>query len=57
MEKLQETVEQNVQNELKHYQGTTKKKLKTLKQLNELRENLNKLQNEIKRTIKRRHME
>jgi hypothetical protein len=38
MEKLQETVNQNVQDKLKQYQDTTNKKLKkTQKQLNELR--------------------
>jgi predicted nuclease with TOPRIM domain len=53
MEKLQEIVKQNIQNDLKQYQDTTNKKLKnTQKQLSELREDFNKHQSETKETIK-----
>jgi hypothetical protein len=54
MEKLQESVKQNIQYKLKEYQGTTNKKLnKTQKQLNELREDINKLQSETEAMIKK----
>jgi uncharacterized protein involved in exopolysaccharide biosynthesis len=54
MEKLQDTVKQKVQNELTQYQNTTNKKLeKTQKQLNELGQDFEKLQSEIKDIIKR----
>jgi uncharacterized membrane-anchored protein YhcB (DUF1043 family) len=57
MKKLQETVTQNIQNELKQHQDTTGKTLKkTQKQLNELRENFNKHQSETKESIKKRYM-
>jgi cell division protein FtsX len=57
MEKLQETVKQNVQNEINQYQDTTNKKFeKTQNQLNELREHFNKFQSETKDTIKKRYM-
>jgi succinate dehydrogenase/fumarate reductase flavoprotein subunit len=43
LEKLQDTMNQNVQDALKKYQDTTNKKLeKTQKQLNELREDFKK---------------
>jgi esterase/lipase len=45
MKNLQDIVKQKVQDELKQYQDTTNKKhVKTQKQLNELREEFNKLQ-------------
>jgi hypothetical protein len=57
MEKLQDTVKQKVQDECKQYQNTTNKKLeKTQKQLNELREDFNKVQCETKETIKKRYV-
>jgi hypothetical protein len=57
MEKLQDVVNQKVQDALKKYQDTTNKKLdKTQKQLNELRENFDKLHSETKKTIKKRYM-
>jgi hypothetical protein len=44
IEKLQEMIKQNVWDKLKKYQDTTNKKLgKIQKQLNELREDFNKL--------------
>jgi hypothetical protein len=53
LEKLQELVKQNVQEELKQYQHSTNKNLeKTQIQLNELREDINKLQSEKTGTIK-----
>jgi hypothetical protein len=54
MEKQQEMVKQNVQDEFKEYQDTTNKKLeKTLQQLNELIEDFNKHQSETKETKKK----
>jgi hypothetical protein len=54
MEKLQDTVNQKVQDALKKFQDTTNKKLeKTQKQLNELREDFNKHQSETKESIKK----
>jgi predicted nuclease with TOPRIM domain len=55
MEKLQEMVKQNIQNQLKECQDITNRKLeKTQKQLNELTEDFNKLQSETKETLKKR---
>jgi hypothetical protein len=54
MKKLQEMVKQNVEDEIKHH-DIIKKLEKTQKQLNELREDLNKLQSEMKETIKKRN--
>jgi uncharacterized membrane-anchored protein YhcB (DUF1043 family) len=57
MKKLQDTINQKVQDPLKKVQDTTNKKLeKTQKQLNELRGALNKHQSETKETIKKRYM-
>jgi type I site-specific restriction endonuclease len=57
MEKLQDMVNQKVQDALKKYQDTTNKKLEKMqKQLNELREDFDKLQSETKETIKKRYM-
>jgi type I site-specific restriction endonuclease len=57
MEKLQDMVNQKVQDALKKYQDTTNKKLEKIqKQLNELREDFDKLQSETKETIKKRYM-
>jgi ubiquitin len=57
LEKLQDTMNQNVQDALKKYQDTTNKKLeKTQKQLNELREDFNKPESETKETRKKRYM-
>jgi hypothetical protein len=55
MEKLQHMGNYKVQHELKKYQDITSKKLeKTQKQLNELREDFHKLQNETKETVKKK---
>jgi cell division protein FtsX len=55
MEKLQDTVNQRVQDTLKKFQDITNKKFeKTQKQLNELREDFNKHQSETKETIKKK---
>jgi uncharacterized protein Yka (UPF0111/DUF47 family) len=49
MEKRQDMVKHNVQDELKKYQDNTNKKLeKTQKHLNKLREDFNKYQSETK---------
>jgi ferritin-like metal-binding protein YciE len=54
MKKLQEKVKQNIQNKWKEYQDIINKKLeKTQKQLNELREDFNRLPNETKENIKK----
>jgi ElaB/YqjD/DUF883 family membrane-anchored ribosome-binding protein len=54
MEKILDTVNHKEQDELKKFQDTTNKELeKTQKQLNVLRENVNKYQSEIKVTIKK----
>jgi uncharacterized membrane-anchored protein YhcB (DUF1043 family) len=53
-EKLQNMVNQKMKDALKKYQDTINKNLeKTQKQLNELREGLNKHQSETKKTIKK----
>jgi esterase/lipase len=55
MQKLQEMNEHNTQDELKQYQDTTNKRLEKIqKELNELKEDFNKLQVETKETIKNR---
>jgi hypothetical protein len=57
MEKIQDTINKKVQDELKKFQDTRNKKLNnTKKQLNELREDFNKHQSERKETIKKRYM-
>jgi hypothetical protein len=55
MEKLQDTVNQKVQDALKKFEDTTNKELaKTQKQLNELRVDFNKHQHEAKETIEKK---
>jgi chaperonin cofactor prefoldin len=57
MEKLQNMAKQKVQDELTQYQDTTNKRIeKKQKQLNELKEDFNKLQSETKEIIKMRCM-
>jgi 1,2-phenylacetyl-CoA epoxidase catalytic subunit len=52
MEKLQDMVNQKIQDALKKYQDTTNKKhKKTQKQINKFREDIDKLQSERKETI------
>jgi methionyl-tRNA synthetase len=54
MEKILDMVNQNIQDALKKFQDTKNKEHeKTLRQMNELRDNLNKYQSESKGTIKR----
>jgi hypothetical protein len=50
-------LKKNIQKQLKEYKDNTNKKLeKTKKQLSELREDFNKLQNELSRLQKKRYM-
>jgi uncharacterized protein Yka (UPF0111/DUF47 family) len=54
IEKLQDTVNQKIQDALKKYKDNTNKKLeKKQKQINELREDFNQLQSETTETIKK----